>query len=128
MVKEKKVIRLILKQVIKNALAYLDKNKLQLCNPELNERCKYYSEGGYKCVIGASLSKQQGVAFDSRMNKGSSTIDHLIDDNVVESDEPRILQTLQECHDRLVKDYDMSITDKKDTMRAMLKSKMKYCK
>lgn len=128
MAKEKKVISLTLKQVIANALKYLKRGKLQICSEKLTDSCKYYSTGGYKCVIGASLTRKQGKEFDLLMDSASSQISELIHLGLVKADRPRSLLALQKFHDCLIYKSYISIKDKTTLMEKKLNSYRKILK
>lgn len=58
--------------------------------------CAYRSLGGHPCIIGAALSRQRAVYFDGLAD---GTIERLMLDGHVVTDNPDLLIQLQGAHD-----------------------------
>lgn len=62
--------------------------------------CKYRDRSGAPCVIGAALSDQDARRFDDRIRRDlGSSIQSLITEGLVTTDDPAFLGELQVAHD-----------------------------
>ena len=113
---QEKVIELTIKQIIRNALKYLDKGKLQV-QAAYGGDCEYYAKGGYKCVIGASLSKADGMRLDQYVVTDIKT---LMNNDLIIIDNNTIAEDLQDYHDALYRNRNYSKKRKTSMMRNKL--------
>lgn len=121
-------LRLIAADVARKAIEAFENKSLGLCHVDtimeagLDRRCRYAyppqsvgGRSGVGCGIGVSLPPELAAKFDRYV--GNSSISHLIAKGLIETDQPKVLGTIQLLHDAC---FDLSAVERGASIRAFV--------